>query len=97
MSSPTKRRCTWPGTDPLYVAYHDLEWGVPVHDDRKLFEFLVLRAHLREMVVERRPSTEIKAAALKDMVTILEDGLRKAAGGVTTLEEVLRVAVGEAG
>jgi DNA-3-methyladenine glycosylase I len=35
-------RCTWCGTDPLYVAYHDLEWGVPVHDDRLLFEFLVL-------------------------------------------------------
>jgi DNA-3-methyladenine glycosylase I len=35
-------RCTWPGTDPLYVAYHDEEWGVPVHDDRVLFEFLVL-------------------------------------------------------
>jgi DNA-3-methyladenine glycosylase I len=35
-------RCQWAGTDPLYVAYHDLEWGVPVHDDRLLFEFLVL-------------------------------------------------------
>ena len=35
-------RCGWCGTDPLYVAYHDREWGVPVHDDRKLFEFLVL-------------------------------------------------------
>jgi DNA-3-methyladenine glycosylase I len=35
-------RCAWAGTDPLYVAYHDEEWGVPVHDDRLLFEFLVL-------------------------------------------------------
>src|SRR4051794_6345068 len=35
-------RCSWCGVDPLYVAYHDEEWGVPVHDDRKLFEFLVL-------------------------------------------------------
>ncbi len=35
-------RCAWTGTDPLYVAYHDLEWGVPVHDDRLLFEFLIL-------------------------------------------------------
>jgi DNA-3-methyladenine glycosylase I len=35
-------RCPWAGDDPLYVAYHDLEWGVPVHDDRTLFEFLVL-------------------------------------------------------
>lgn len=35
-------RCEWAGTDPLYVAYHDQEWGVPVHNDRLLFEFLVL-------------------------------------------------------
>src|ERR1700686_4057511 len=37
-----KQRCTWPGDDPLYCAYHDTEWGVPLHDDRKLFEFLIL-------------------------------------------------------
>lgn len=37
-----KTRCEWPGTDPLYVKYHDVEWGVPLHDDRRLFEFLVL-------------------------------------------------------
>ena len=37
-----KTRCAWCGEDPLYVAYHDQEWGVPVHDDRLLFEFLVL-------------------------------------------------------
>ena len=36
------KRCSWAGDDPLYVAYHDREWGVPVHDDRVLFEFLVL-------------------------------------------------------
>jgi len=35
-------RCAWPGTDPLYVAYHDDEWGRPVHDDRLLFEMLIL-------------------------------------------------------
>jgi len=37
-----KKRCVWCGSDPLYVSYHDDEWGVPVHDDRRLFEFLVL-------------------------------------------------------
>lgn len=37
-----KKRCAWSGTDPLYIAYHDEEWGVPVHDDHVLFEFLVL-------------------------------------------------------
>jgi DNA-3-methyladenine glycosylase I len=37
-----KMRCAWCGSDPLYRAYHDDEWGVPVHDDRLLFEFLIL-------------------------------------------------------
>jgi len=37
-----KPRCEWCGSDPLYVAYHDEDWGVPVHDDRHLFEMLVL-------------------------------------------------------
>ncbi|MGW8312673.1 MAG: DNA-3-methyladenine glycosylase I [Desulfuromonadales bacterium] len=35
-------RCTWCGNSPLYIAYHDLEWGVPRHDDRHLFEMLIL-------------------------------------------------------
>ena len=35
-------RCSWAGTDPLYVKYHDEEWGVPLHDDRRLFEMLIL-------------------------------------------------------
>jgi len=35
-------RCSWCGTDPLYVRYHDEEWGVPLHDDRRLFEMLIL-------------------------------------------------------
>src|SRR5512137_2255007 len=39
---PEKLRCTWPGQDPLYVAYHDDEWGVPEYDDRRLFEKLIL-------------------------------------------------------
>jgi DNA-3-methyladenine glycosylase I len=39
---PPKTRCWWCGQDPLYVAYHDDEWGVPLHDDRKLFEMLLL-------------------------------------------------------
>lgn len=40
--NPGPDRCSWCGTDPLYVAYHDEEWGVPLHDDRRLFELLVL-------------------------------------------------------
>ena len=39
-----KNRCTWCGDDPLYVKYHDEEWGVPVYDDQKMFEFLILES-----------------------------------------------------
>lgn len=41
MSRPPKR-CAWAGDDPLYIAYHDREWGVPSHDDPHLFEMLIL-------------------------------------------------------
>jgi DNA-3-methyladenine glycosylase I len=48
MTSPNDvtslKRCAWPGSDPLMIEYHDREWGVPVRDDRKHFEFLVLEA-----------------------------------------------------
>lgn len=39
---PMKKRCDWCGDDPLYQSYHDTEWGVPLRDDRKLFELLML-------------------------------------------------------
>lgn len=42
MNDDGKRRCAWLGNDDLMRVYHDEEWGVPLHDDRKLFEFLVL-------------------------------------------------------
>ena len=46
MSTATSaiKRCAWVTADPLMLEYHDREWGVPVHDDRKHFEFLVLEA-----------------------------------------------------
>jgi DNA-3-methyladenine glycosylase I len=40
--SATFSRCSWCGSDPLYITYHDNEWGVPLHDDSLLFEFLIL-------------------------------------------------------
>jgi DNA-3-methyladenine glycosylase I len=40
----TKNRCPWPSSDPLMVSYHDHEWGLPVHDDVKLFEHIILDA-----------------------------------------------------
>lgn len=45
MDSRKAKRCPWPGDDPDMLRYHDEEWGVPVHDDRKHFEFLVLDAN----------------------------------------------------
>ena len=40
----TKKRCPWPGDDALMTRYHDQEWGTPLKDDRKLYEFLVLES-----------------------------------------------------
>jgi len=40
----TKTRCAWVGDDPLYIEYHDTEWGVPAHDDKTQFEFLTLES-----------------------------------------------------
>ncbi len=42
LSTPNSKRCHWCGTDPLYVKYHDEEWGKSVYDDKVLFEFLIL-------------------------------------------------------
>jgi DNA-3-methyladenine glycosylase I len=50
-------RCTWVGIEPLSIEYHDQEWGVPVHDDRKMFEFLILegmQAGLSWMTILRK-------------------------------------------
>ena len=54
------KRCLWAGNDPVYVRYHDREWGVPVHNDRKLFEFLVLEGAQAGLswitVLKKRPA-----------------------------------------
>jgi len=57
-------RCEWCGDDPLYVEYHDHEWGVPVHDDRKLFEMLILegaQAGLNWLTILRKRENYRKA------------------------------------
>ncbi len=59
-------RCAWCGTDPLYVSYHDEEWGKPVYDDQTLFEFLVLesaQAGLSWITVLRKRENYRKAFA----------------------------------
>ena len=55
-----KTRCTWAGSDPIYIKYHDTEWGVPLHDDRRLFEFLILEGAQAGLswltILKKRPS-----------------------------------------
>ena len=63
------QRCSWCGDDPLYVAYHDEEWGVPVRNDRALFEFLILegaQAGLSWITILRRRENYRKAFARFD-------------------------------
>lgn len=62
----TRKRCWWPGEDPLYQHYHDVEWGVPVHDDCLLFEYLILegaQAGLSWITVLRKRDSYRKAFA----------------------------------
>jgi DNA-3-methyladenine glycosylase I len=66
LQTPEIKRCAWPGTDPLYMDYHDNEWGKEVHDDKKLFEFLVLesaQAGLSWITILRRREGYRKAYA----------------------------------
>jgi DNA-3-methyladenine glycosylase I len=75
----TQTRCPWCGDDPLYVQYHDEEWGVPVHDDHKLFEMLTLegaQAGLNWLTVLRKRRNYRRAL----------DGLTPKSWPLTTLE-----------
>jgi DNA-3-methyladenine glycosylase I len=70
-------RCAWAGADPLYVAYHDDEWGVPVHDDRRLFEMLVLegaQAGLSWITILRRRAGYRRAFDDFDPAVVAEYG-----------------------
>lgn len=70
-------RCEWSGSDPLYVHYHDTEWGVPLHDDRALFEFLVLegaQAGLSWLVILRKRKNYRKAFSGFDPVKVARYG-----------------------
>ncbi|MCA9191751.1 MAG: DNA-3-methyladenine glycosylase I [Planctomycetales bacterium] len=67
------QRCAWCGTDPLYVSYHDQEWGVPLHDDQRLFEFLTLesaQAGLSWITILRKRENYRKAFANFDPVKV---------------------------
>src|SRR6478609_98630 len=72
-----KVRCWWPGTDPLYVTYHDTEWGVPEFDDRALFEKLILdgfQAGLSWITILRKRENFRSAFAGFDPATIAAFG-----------------------
>ncbi len=69
----TIHRCSWCGDDPLYQAYHDKEWGAPVHDDRTLFEMLILegaQAGLSWITILRKREAYRSAFDRFDPVTI---------------------------
>src|SRR3954469_10111143 len=66
LSTSDLTRCSWAGTDPLYMEYHDKEWGKEVHDDKTLFEFLILesaQAGLSWITILRRREGYRKAFA----------------------------------
>lgn len=73
-------RCDWAGTDPTYVDYHDTEWGVPLHDERSLFEFLILegaQAGLSWITILRRRENYRKAFAQFDARKVARFDRRK--------------------
>ncbi len=76
------KRCEWCGSDSLYTEYHDTEWGVPVHDDQKQFEFLVLegaQAGLSWLTILRRRENYRKAFADFDPAKVGRFNQRKIA------------------
>ncbi len=75
-------RCAWAGSDPLYVSYHDDEWGVPVHDDRLFYEFLLLegaQAGLSWITILRKREAYREAFAGFDPERVARYGKREAA------------------
>ncbi|MGB9093257.1 MAG: DNA-3-methyladenine glycosylase I [Gallionella sp.] len=81
-----RQRCTWAGDDALYRQYHDTEWGVPLHDDRALFEFLILegaQAGLSWITILRK--RENYRAAFDGF-----DATRIAAYGANKIESLLK-------
>lgn len=75
-----KQRCQWVGNNPLYLKYHDEEWGVPVHDDRKLFEMLILegaQAGLNWITILRKRENYKKAFDNFDPIKVAKYNSKK--------------------
>jgi DNA-3-methyladenine glycosylase I len=80
MTAVSKIRCPWCGADPLYQAYHDTEWGVPSHDDRHLFEMLILegaQAGLSWITILRKRENYRKAFDQFDVQKVAAYNARK--------------------
>ncbi|HXV77965.1 MAG TPA: DNA-3-methyladenine glycosylase I [Candidatus Polarisedimenticolaceae bacterium] len=76
------KRCEWAGGDPLYQAYHDREWGIPLHDDRELFEMLVLegaQAGLSWLTILKKRDAYRRAFAGFDPAKVARFGRRDVA------------------
>ncbi len=74
------KRCGWSGSDPLYLRYHDKEWGVPLHNDRKLFEMLILegaQAGLSWITILKKRANYREAFDRFNAVTIARYDARK--------------------
>ncbi|MHB0871340.1 MAG: DNA-3-methyladenine glycosylase I [Chloroflexota bacterium] len=97
-------RCPWCGNDELYVRYHDEEWGVPVHDDRKHFEFLVLeaaQAGLSWITILRKREGYRQAYAGFDPEVVVRYGDREVEGllgnpGIVRNERKIRASINNA-
>ena len=82
MPATEPRRCSWCGSDPLYVAYHDDQWGVPAHEERELFEMLVLegaQAGLSWLTILRRREGYRRAFAGFDPAKVARFDARRVA------------------
>ncbi len=82
LNNPELPRCTWCGTNPLYMAYHDQEWGTPLHDGQKLFELLCLegaQAGLSWITILRKRPAYRSAFDQFDPVKIISYGESKVA------------------
>lgn len=99
-----KKRCAWSVNDPLYIKYHDDEWGVPVHDDTKLFEFLILesaQAGLSWITVLRKRENYRKAFAGFDVSKVARFSEKKVQslmqdGGIIRNQLKIRAAINNA-
>lgn len=100
----TIKRCPWAGDDPLYIAYHDDEWGVPSHDDRHLFEMLVLegaQAGLSWITILRKRENYRRAFAGWDVEKVARFGEKDFARlladpGIVRNRLKIRAAIGNA-